>query len=118
MEWKCWSKVSLASLFKIFIEKVAILHTFKVIIDGSFDRYYCSHVDMIIGLVCQNSKFIYDIQILELTLDRINNISNDFKGFIKLLLSKCNSISTLHLNIDDINKYSQIVYHQEYYNWI
>ena len=40
-------------------------------------------------------------------------INDDNKDFMKLLFSKCNTISTLYLNIDDINKYSQIIYQNQ-----
>ena len=48
-------------------------------------------VDEIIGLIYQISKFIHNIQILELTFNRINDDSKD-------LLFKCNSISTFYYN--------------------
>ncbi|RIA87825.1 hypothetical protein C1645_827250 [Glomus cerebriforme] len=84
-------KLFFKSLFKIFIENKANLHTFEVemfIRDDYIDAF---------ELISQNPKFICNIRNLKL----IGNLSRNYH-FLKFLYN-CNSISSLHFHFSYIH---------------
>jgi hypothetical protein len=78
-------------LFRIFIEKEANVHTFKVTMLSNEDYEYFNDTT---ELVIQNPNFIYNIR--NLTLDFNLQNENILSKFMIFLYSNCNSILSLY----------------------
>ncbi|PKK67764.1 hypothetical protein RhiirC2_783081 [Rhizophagus irregularis] len=81
------------SLFKIFIENGATLHTFDVI-----SYVHHEYLNETFELILKNPNFIRNIK--NLKLQGITNLPK-FNSLLSLLNSNCNLISTLHFQFND-----------------
>ncbi|RIA87778.1 hypothetical protein C1645_877823 [Glomus cerebriforme] len=85
------------SLFKIFIDNEANLHTFEI---EMFTDKDCENFNFIFELILQNSYFISNIKNFKLrTGRRIAKIGS----FLSFLSSNCNSISKIHFQFKENN---------------
>ncbi|RIA86323.1 hypothetical protein C1645_829425 [Glomus cerebriforme] len=85
------------SLFKIFIENEASLHTFEIMITNVQDHDQFNDVS---ELILKNPNFIYNIR--NFKLQRIENVKK-ISSFLEILCSKCNSISFLYFQFQKFN---------------
>ncbi|GBC08695.1 hypothetical protein RclHR1_08310003 [Rhizophagus clarus] len=108
-------KLVYKSLFKIFIDNEASLHTFEIEIITQKD---CDYFEISLELILQNPNFIHDLKILDLYFFATIISAN---SFLKFLYLNCNLISSLYFQFpifnDDnisIEKYlSQIINSQK-----
>jgi hypothetical protein len=83
------------SLFEVFINNEANLHTFEYYISDE-----CKYVDdVVFELISQNPSFILNIRKLKLEFNNYHSsITENFVEFSKFLCFNCNSISTFYFN--------------------
>jgi hypothetical protein len=86
-----YTKLIYRLLFRIFIENVVNMYTFKVMMLTDNDFEYFNDT---FELILQNPNFICNIRNLTLDFDTTNE---NITTFIKFLYSNCNSISSLNL---------------------
>ncbi len=96
------AKLIFKSLFILFIENEANLHTFRVSIN-SYTKYFHD----VFELILQNPNFIRNIK--NLTIDIL--IETDYTSkLLVFLYSNCNSISSLDFLIDDYSAQEALKY--------
>ncbi|RIA91678.1 hypothetical protein C1645_821687 [Glomus cerebriforme] len=101
------------SLFEIFIENEANLHTFGIQI---FDCIYLDCFNHAFELILQNPNFICNIRNLKVRINKKIADVTKIGLFLSFLSSNCNSISTIDFEFREINnigKFSSLIYNSQ-----